>query len=63
MRRWVIRHHKLDLYLASLSGPGSARWVRDERDAKAWPSEADAIDVINLILSGRGHAVECVVPA
>lgn len=58
-RYWCIRHaDNENLYLASLTGPGMQRWAHDEREAKQFPSEGWAVDVMNLLLGGRGHAVE-----
>lgn len=66
MRRfWAIKHPHLDLFLSRgpVTSGGMQRWEKDEREAKEFPSEPWAQDVIDLILNGLGIPVHCTVPA
>lgn len=46
-----------------MTSGGMQRWEKDEREAKEFPSEPWAQDVIDLILNGLGIPVHCTVPA
>lgn len=60
-RVFVIRNADNEhLFLGGrLTGPGGMKtWEHDERAAHQFPSEEWALNVISMILNGRGHAVE-----